>query len=387
MTLISRKAAALTSTLAVGALLLAGCSGPADGPAAESDGQEQPQSEQEPAQDLAFTREDLGGPSEEHFGDLVWATEIDQPVIGLVRGDRVIATRAVDPVEEVREVLAFGTDGQEAWSAEYEEGGHSGSFLEDTFAVEQPETSEAEGLTGGETTTMLRLLSYADGSVTQEFDREDVRVERGWVASEERDGNNMSVSYDESSGEERPFLQDQMWHAFGPDQSHYLGVSNSSGALWGMDYAMRVPSLGLALFTDQSAMSDTSDVVAVDMATGEEAYRLQCDELVSVRDGAQEEFGSVSPNGEYAAYGNIVLSATEGHCYGGDDSGARTPEFTAIDDEDGPRQSVMMPFGAEASQAEAFDGPAPIGVLDGGLAVFEAWTEGGVGGVAAVEVK
>ncbi|MGO1877395.1 MAG: hypothetical protein ACTH1E_04140, partial [Brevibacterium yomogidense] len=84
MTLISRKAAALTSTLAVGALLLAGCSGPADGPAAESDGQEQPQSEQEPAQDLAFTREDLGGPSEEHFGDLVWATEIDQPVIGLV---------------------------------------------------------------------------------------------------------------------------------------------------------------------------------------------------------------------------------------------------------------------------------------------------------------
>jgi hypothetical protein len=45
MTLTSRKAATLTSALAVGALALAGCSGPADGPAAEPAEQEQSEAE------------------------------------------------------------------------------------------------------------------------------------------------------------------------------------------------------------------------------------------------------------------------------------------------------------------------------------------------------
>src|SRR5699024_6070449 len=125
MTLTSRKAATLTSALTVGALALAGCSGPAGGPAAEHAGHGQSEAvAEQPQEPHAFTRDDLGGPSEEHFGEIAWATEIDEADIGFVRGDRMIATRTVDMTADgrQREFLALDASGQEAWSAEYEEG-------------------------------------------------------------------------------------------------------------------------------------------------------------------------------------------------------------------------------------------------------------------------
>lgn len=387
----------VAASVAAFALLLAGCSGAADGPQpGEPQPDEQPQSqEQEPAEEqLAFTREDLGDLPEDVFGDVVWAHELgsEHDEVGFVQGDRTFVVRNGDAAGE-KVLAALDADGQEVWTTDFAE--DSGHFLGDHFAVVNEGGSESEGLTQTEETDTVQLLSYDDGSVTDEFD--DVRVAKGWLMSRKDDGSggddDMSAFYDENTGEKRPFGMSRSSGGTPDDPLPVTGVPNPDGKLRDLSYHMRVPSLELAFLS--FSVNSPEPITAADVDTGEVRYTFECmDQFTGGGDGS---FGTRSPNGEYAVYGNVVVSADEGHCYGDRSSGERTPKLSAVDDSglafgkvegdsDAKESAVMIDFGAPGVEGVLYDGAAPLGIMDGGIAVFQIYTAEG-SGVVGVELR
>lgn len=381
----SRRALALTSLLTIGALGLAGCSGAADGPALESDEQQQSQ-EQEPAEEqLAFERDDLGDLPDDVFGDVVWAHDLGLMAseVSLVQGDRTFVVRNGDAAGE-KVLVALDADGQEVWTTDFAE--DSGHFLGGHFAVLNEGGSESEGLTQTEKVDTVQLLSYDDGSVADEFD--EVRISKGWLMSRNDDGSggddDMSAFYDENTGEKRPYGMSKPPGGTPDDPLPVAGVPNPDGTLRDLSYHMRVPGLDLAFLSH--SVNSPEPITAADVGTGEVRYTFECvDDLTGGGDGG---FGTRSPNGEYAVYGNVVVSADEGHCYGDQSSGERTPKLSAVDDSglafgkveadpDVKESAIMIDFGAPGVEGVLYDGAAPLGVMDGGIAVFQVYTEEG----------
>src|SRR5699024_5517189 len=128
-------------------------------------------------------------------------------------------------------------------------------------------------------------------------------------------------------------------------------------------------------------------ITAADVDTGQDRYTFECvDDLTG---GGVGGFGTRSPNGEYAVYGNVVVSAGEVHCYGDQSSGERTPKLSAVDDSglafgngeadpDVKESAIMIGFGAPCVECVFYDVAAPLWIMDGGLAVFQVYTEEGI---------
>src|SRR5699024_11057039 len=123
--------------------------------------------------------------------------------VGFVQGDRTFVVRNGDAAGE-KVLVALDADGQEAWTTDFAE--DSGHFLGNHFAVVNEGGSESEGLTQTEVTDTVQLLSYDDGSVTDEFD--DVRVADGRLMSRKEYGtggeDHMSGFHEEDTCDKRP---------------------------------------------------------------------------------------------------------------------------------------------------------------------------------------
>ena len=371
----------ISALLAIGALAFTGCSSSDDIQAPD----DPEKTSDESAEEVAFDRDDLGDLPEDVFGDVVWAHDLGLMAgeVGFVQGDRTFVVRNGDAAGE-KVLVALDADGQEAWTTDFAE--DSGHFLGNHFAVSNEGGSESEGLTQTEETDTVQLLSYDDGSVTDEFD--DVRVSKGWLMSRKDDGSggddDMSAFYDENTGEKSPYGMSKPPGGTPDDPLPVAGVPNPDGKLRDLSYHMRVPSLGLAFLSH--SINSPEPITAADVDTGEVRYTFECmDQFTGGGDGS---FGTRSPNGEYAVYGNVVVSADEGHCYGDRSFGERTPKLSAVDDSglafgkvegdsDAKESAVMIDFGAPGVEGVLYDGAAPLGIMDGGIAVFQVYTEEG----------
>lgn len=378
MTTTAKRAAAGSALAAAAALALTGCGGAPDDAEANNAAvtETQPEEQAEAVE---------GFPVGEPFEDAAWSVEVSLPDTGTtvktrdrpvhVRGDRLIVEH--EGVDGSSGVVAFSSDGEQVWAHEIPETATVGGVLEETVAVFEDSETEASGLDRAERITELTLLSLEDGSVVAEVELPDSAVgvtDYGEIVY--TDDGLKTVTEDGELHEAEEPEEEAVGEALGGDR---LVDPIPLDAAINPDDAFESEVRAIAKKQDVAVVqvgrgaSPEWSTYAVDARSGEVIDELECSNAEHT-DG-DTNVGRNSPNGEYSVLEAYWISADEVRCFAGDDD-TKGVEFTAVDDDgtaygtSSEDELAVVTADGEAQVSDLPDGAsAPIGIMDGGIAV------------------
>lgn len=341
-------------------------------------------------------------PVGEPFGQAVWSVDLgagDKTVF--VRPDRVF----VDNLNlTTRTIHAYTPEGEEAWTYElpdheYPENAEIGVFEETVVVLEEVE-AEASGLDIASTVSKLTALSQEDGSIVAEeeipSDALSINAFESIVQWGERED---TLDFVTETGEiinvEAPNAQPDKAGLvngipFWIDRSNHLNTASwSSREDLGLDQSEFIGAevdavdhrRGLLVVEVTSGLGVERSYHVVRAETGEVTHELSCPG--HSHSDSQTNVARNSPNGEYGVLESVWLAADGGQCFGGE-SGQRSIELIAVDDSgtaygdaapgrSGSNELVVIPAEGEP---EVVEGPTPVGVMNGGIAVHVNGTRG-----------
>lgn len=326
-------------------------------------------------------------PVGEPFGDAVWAINglhvpsgVRSAIINgkpvKTRGDRLIIETI--ELDDKRGVLVFDSDGKEVWQRSFDPLAEI-SVLQEVVAVMEYDTVESGGLDKAEDVGTLTLLSLKDGSTVAELSQQDpihhLFNEFGQIVLNESVVTEDGKVHEQTKAPEfgALFLKDGVTAPVELDAS----IPELEDAF---DVETRViaPALGIAVVGITHGPSPEFTYYAVKTKDGSVVNKLDCgDALFAKHTDSSTNVAYASPNGDYAVLESFWISSSEAKCYT-EQEDVKGAILTAVDDNgtaygttsDSKRELVVITAeGTARVSALPNQASAPIGILDGGIAI------------------